>query len=126
MKRDEALRAIAAAAVKSRAAVFVGNGYNARALYALADRGEFFYMVGSMGLCSTLAAGFAHCVQMPVIAVEGDGNALMGLSGFPVASKAARGQFIHVVLDNGQHESTGGHQGLSSQIDFGLVASGAG
>ena len=126
MTRDEVLCVVAIAAERSRAAVFVGNGYNARALCALADQREFFYMVGSMGLCPTLAAGFAHCVRMPVIAVEGDGNALMGLSGFPVASKAAPGPFVHIVLDNGLQESTGGHRGLSSHVDFGLLALGTG
>ncbi len=79
-----------------------------------------------MSLCPTLAAGFSRFTQRPVIAVEGDGNALMGLSGLPVVSRAARGPFVHIVLDNGLYESTGGQQTLSSLIDFSQVASGTG
>ena len=89
MTRDEILRLVAKMARGAGAAVFTGNGYNARTLAALDDRPEFFYMVGSMGLCPTLAAGFAHRSRMPVIVVEGDGNALMGLSGFPVTACAS-------------------------------------
>lgn len=126
MTRDEVIRAVATIAVKNRVSVFVGNGYNSRALCALEDQAEFFYVIGSMGLCPTLAAGFSHCRQLPVIAVEGDGNALMGLSGFPVVSRAARGTFIHIVLDNGLYESTGGQQTLSLHMDFAQIALGAG
>ncbi len=126
MTRDEALNIIADIALKNSAALFIGNGYNARSLCAIKDCAQFFYMLGSMGLCPTLAAGFSHCTSRPVIVVEGDGNALMGLSGFPVASSAARGSFVHLVLDNGLYESTGGQQNLSFQVDFLQVALGAG
>lgn len=126
MKRDEVLRVVAKVATEAGAAVFTGNGYNARALCALDDRAQFFYMVGSMGLCPTLAAGFARRAGIPVIAVEGDGNALMGLSGFPVATNAAEATFIHLVLDNARYETTGGQQTLSPQINFLLLALGAG
>lgn len=126
MTRDEVLSVVAESALKNSAAVFIGNGYNARALCAIKDRSEFFYMLGSMGLCPSLAAGFSHCSSRPVIAVEGDGNALMGLSGFPVASRAAGKSFAHLVLDNGQYESTGSQQNLSSHVDFLQMALGAG
>ena len=126
MTRDEVLRVVSIVAIENGAVIFIGNGYNARALCALNDRPQFFYMVGSMSLCPTLAAGFSRFTQRPVIAVEGDGNALMGLSGLPVVSRAVRGPFVHIVLDNGLYESTGGQQTLSSKIDFVQVALGLG
>jgi len=126
MIRDEILRLVARMARGAGAAVFTGNGYNARTLAALDDRPEFFYMVGSMGLCPTLAAGFAHRSRMPVIVVEGDGNALMGLSGFPVTACASSAAFVHIVLDNGLYETTGGQKTLAARVDFGLLALGAG
>lgn len=128
MKRDEALSIIAGIAKRNDATVFVGNGSNARAFYVLADEPHVFYMVGSMGLCPTLAAGFSHSARTPVIAVEGDGNALMGLSGFPVASNAAgmENAFVHVVFDNGLYETTGGQLTLSYQVDFVQLASSSG
>ncbi|HZS77197.1 MAG TPA: thiamine pyrophosphate-dependent enzyme [Ktedonobacteraceae bacterium] len=126
MKRDEILSSIAATARQHNAILFVGNAMNARAMYTLADRDDCFYMVGSMGLCPTIAAGFSHCAQVPVIAIEGDGNALMGLSGFPVASNAAKSPFVHIVLDNGMYESTGWQQNLSPRVDFVQLALGVG
>ena len=126
MTRDEVLRVIAAIARRNGSIIFVGNAYNARALCAIDDQAHFFYMVGSMGLCSTLAAGFSHCRQLPVIAIEGDGNALMGLSGLPVASNTAYGSFIHVVLDNRVYETTGSQKNLSSHVDFAELALGSG
>lgn len=126
MLRDDAIGVITTLAAKYGAAIFVGNGYNARALHATLDRPDFFYMVGSMGLCATIAAGFSNCTGRPTISVEGDGNALMGLSGFPVAAAAARGPYVRIVLDNAMHESSGCHQTLSPQVDFGTLAVGAG
>lgn len=126
MTRDEVLRVIAENARKNGSVIFVGNAYNARALCAIDDQAHFFYMVGSMGLCPTLAAGFSHCRRLPVIAIEGDGNALMGLSGFPVAYAAANEPFIHVVLDNGVYETTGSQKNLSSYVNIVELASGSG
>ena len=126
MNRDEVLRLVASVAKSNKAVIFVGNAFNARALCALDDQADFFYMVGSMGLCPTLAAGFSHCMRIPVIAIEGDGNALMGLSGFPVAAKVSSAAFVHLVLDNGVYETTGGQQTLSTQVDFMQIALGMG
>lgn len=114
-----------ALAGKHGAAVFCGNGYNARA--AAASGGEnAFVMVGSMGLCAVIAAGFSASSGKPVLAIEGDGNALMGLSGYPVVCRAARAPFIHMVIDNGVYETTGGQLNLSPGVDWGAVARGAG
>jgi thiamine pyrophosphate-dependent acetolactate synthase large subunit-like protein len=126
MNRNDALAVVAAEAEAAAAFVFAGNGYNARALSALADRPEHFEMVGSMSLCPTLAAGFARFTSAPVVAVEGDGNALMGLSGYPVVAANATGTFVHVVLDNGQYETTGGQRTLADRVDLATIARGAG
>jgi sulfopyruvate decarboxylase subunit beta len=127
IERDEVLQTIAAVADQTGAAVFAGNGYNARALCAVADRPANFYMLGSMGLCPALAAGFAHHAAIPVIAVEGDGNALMGLSGLPLLPvMKAEQAIVHVVLDNQCYESTGGQASLSGRVNFQELARGAG
>jgi thiamine pyrophosphate-dependent acetolactate synthase large subunit-like protein len=127
MTRDEAMEIVVRAAKEAGAAVFSGNGYNPRTLCAVEDRPEFFYMVGSMGLCPALAAGFSHCAEgVPVVLVEGDGNGLMGFSGWPTATAAARGTFVHVLLDNALYESTGKQRTLSPEVDFRVLANGAG
>ncbi|HEY7199177.1 MAG TPA: thiamine pyrophosphate-dependent enzyme [Candidatus Dormibacteraeota bacterium] len=126
MNRNDAIAIIAAEAETAGGFVFAGNGYNARALSALSGRPECFEMVGSMSLCPTLAAGFSRFTDAPVVVVEGDGNALMGLSGYPAAAAAATGTFVHVVLDNGQYETTGGQRTLADRVDLATIARGAG
>lgn len=127
MNRESVIQTIGRCSKQNGVYVFVGNGYNARALCALEDHESFFYMVGSMGLCSTLAAGFAHFTDQPVIAVEGDGNALMGMSGLPVVSQATdQKTFVHVVLVNGVYETTGGQKNLAPYVRFSQIALGSG
>lgn len=123
MTRDEVVEAVAAAADRTGAAVFVGNGSVARSAATLCDRPETFYMVGSMGLGPVIAAGFAARSDRPVIVLEGDANALMGMSGHPVAARAAAGRpFVHVLADNGHCETTGGQRSLAEHVDFVGVA----
>lgn len=126
MGRDEVLTMVADAAARCAAAVFVGNGLNARALLAVSDSDRHFAMMGSMGLCPALAAGYSHVAGRPVFAVEGDGNALMGLSGWPVVPVAARAPFVHVVLNNDGYESTGRQRSPAPMVSFPGVARAAG
>jgi thiamine pyrophosphate-dependent acetolactate synthase large subunit-like protein len=121
LTRNEALTLIARTAELCGAAVFVGNGLIPRALRQLADREENFYMVGSMGLALPLAIGFSRHAGVPTIAVEGDGNALMGLSGMCLAPAAGR-PLVHVVLDNQGYESTGGQASPAPGFAFTEVA----
>lgn len=126
MERDDALSEIIAAVASVNGALFVGNGYNARAAHSISDEPWIFYMLGSMGLCAPLAAGFSRSANRAVLAVEGDGNAVMGLSGLPAVIAAARAPFLHIVLDNGRYESTGGQRVLAGDNLLANAAAGAG
>jgi phosphonopyruvate decarboxylase len=125
VRRDTALGVVLAHAREHGAAVFVGNGLNARAACAIDDRPLTFYMLGSMGLAPAMAVGYVRQSGRPALAVEGDGNALMSLSGLPLAA-GLRTAFVHVVLDNGSYESTGGQPTLSAAVDLCTIACGAG
>jgi thiamine pyrophosphate-dependent acetolactate synthase large subunit-like protein len=122
LRRDDVLLAAAAGARRWDAAIFVGNGNNARAMATLDDRPQNFYMVGSMGEYPCVAAGFAARSRTPVIAIEGDGNALMGMSGWPAVRATAARSFVHVVLDNGVYETTGSQLTLAHAVDLPAVA----
>lgn len=121
LDRDLVLSEIGAAAARHRAAVFVGNGLNARALFALADRPANFYMMGSMGMALSLAVGFSQFTPRPSVVIEGDGNALLGLSALPMAVRAGA-PLVHCVLDNGCYESTGAQPSPVPDFDFSAVA----
>jgi len=126
VNRGDAISELIALAEQRKALVFVGNGRAARSWAALGDSERVFYMVGSMGLCSAIACGYSRYTARPVLAVEGDGNFLMGLSGLPAVAANARKPFVHVVLDNNCYDTTGGQANLSSGVDFCGLARAAG
>jgi phosphonopyruvate decarboxylase len=120
--RDLAIDRVLGEAKLAGAAVFVGNGNNARVAYSLGDGPEIFYMLGSMGNCPAVAAGFSAHLDAPIVCIEGDGNALMGISALPAVARCASENFAHVILDNGLYETTGGQRTLAEGVDFVAVA----
>lgn len=87
------------------------NGYITRDFYNLKDREQHFYMLGSMGMAAPVALGLAlvHPDQDFVI-LDGDGSFLMNLGIVAIIGNECPRNLIHVVLDNGMHESTGGQK----------------
>ena len=55
-------------------------GIPSQELFAIEDRDNHFYMLGSMGLCTSIALGLSLNTTKNVIALEGDGSMLMNLS----------------------------------------------
>jgi len=110
MRRDDAIRRVLAALTAVDGAVFTSNGNNSRACYALGDRPLNFYVMGCMGQCGPMAAGFSHATGRPAAVIDGDGAVAMGLAGLPMVAGTARPPFLHVVLDNGVYETTGGQR----------------
>jgi phosphonopyruvate decarboxylase len=109
-------------------ALFVTSvGYISRELFARADRPENFYLQGAMGHTVSVAAGVAvaHPAQR-VVAIEGDGSALMHLGAFSLVGHLSTRNLVHVVLDNGVHESTGGQPTTAATTSFTGVASACG
>lgn len=108
--------------VDPAAAVIATTGKCGRELFTLADRPQHLYVVGSMGGASGIGLGVALNVSRPVVVLDGDGAALMKLGSFATIGAHAPANLIHVVLDNGVHDSTGGQPTASSSVDFAGVA----
>lgn len=108
--------------VPEDAAIIATTGKCGRELFTLADRPQHLYMVGSMGGASGTALGVSLNTDRPVIVLDGDGAALMKLGAFATIGAYGRGNLVHVVLDNGVHDSTGGQATVSSVVDFAGVA----
>src|SRR5262249_2172751 len=124
--RSEALR-VAQNSARPTDAVIATTGFTGRALYALEDRPNQLYMVGSMGCASSLGLGLA--VSEPrrrVIVIDGDGAALMRLGGMATIGYERPPNLIHILLDNEMHESTGGQSTVSHSVDFAAIARGCG
>ena len=110
------------AAVPDGAAVIATTGYCGRELFTLDDREQHLYQVGSMGCASGMGLGVALNSKRKVVVLDGDGAALMKMGTLATIGARAPQNLIHIVLDNGVHESTGGQATVSPTVDFAGVA----
>ncbi|WP_118083065.1 phosphonopyruvate decarboxylase [Streptomyces sp. CC0208] len=108
------------------AAIVCTTGKSSRELFTLADRPQHFYLVGAMGSASAVGLGTARHTDRPVVVVDGDGAALMRLGAFATVGRHGTGRLLHILLDNGVHDSTGGQQTLAGQVDFPAIAAASG
>ena len=108
--------------VDARTAVVATTGKCGRELFTLADREQHLYQVGSMGGASGMALGVALNTDKPVLVLDGDGAALMKLGTLATIGAYAPKNLLHLVLDNGVHDSTGGQATVSPSVDFAAVA----
>ena len=103
------------------------NGMIGRELYTYAERPQNFYMIGSMGLGLSIALGLALArPRRRVVALDGDGNVLMGMNALASVGHERPANLYHVVLDNQAHASTGGQRTISGEIALESVASAVG
>ena len=115
------------ASVDAHDVVVATTGYTGRELFALDDRHNQLYMVGSMGCASSLGLGLALAQPARrVVVIDGDGAALMRLGALATVGYERPRNLVHVLLDNRVHESTGGQATVSHSIDFCGVASACG
>ncbi len=108
--------------VPDTAAIVATTGKSGRELFTLADREQHLYQVGSMGCASAMGLGVALNTPKPVIVLDGDGAALMKMGNMATVGAQAPENLIHIVLDNGVHDSTGGQSTVSPSVDFAGVA----
>ncbi len=114
------------ATVPAHAAVIATTGYTSRELYTMDDRAQHFYLVGAMGSAASVGLGVAIHTPRPVIVIDGDGALLMRLGSLATVAGSGPDQLVHVVLDNGVHESTGGQRTASAGVDVVGVAAACG
>ena len=110
------------AAAPDHAAIVASTGKCGRELFTLADRPQHLYQVGSMGCAGPMGLGVALNTDRPVIVLDGDGAALMKLGAFATIGAMGPDNLVHIVLDNGVHDSTGGQPTVSPSVDFAGVA----
>jgi len=131
ISRFEALRA-AVSALRTEPVVHA-NGYICRESFAVKDRLENFYMIGSMGMASAIGLGIALAEpDRPIVVFDGDGNLLMSLGilpmigGGPLLGRGRPGNLVHVVFDNALYGSTGNQASPSRTVGLHHLASAAG
>ncbi|MBK1733888.1 phosphonopyruvate decarboxylase [Halorhodospira abdelmalekii] len=126
--RETAIAQIAAA-LPERATVVATTGHIARELYE--ERGRTgqsraadFLTVGSMGHASQIALGIALARPTePVVCLDGDGAAIMHMGGLAtIGATVAPRNYLHVVLNNGVHDSVGAQPTAGFDIDLPTIA----
>ena len=103
--------------------IISANGFISRDLFEINDKNSNFYMIGSMGLASSIGLGVAlKNPRKRIYVFDGDGNILMNLGSLATIGAAKPKNLVHIVFDNSLHESTGGQPTISKKIDIHSVA----
>ena len=86
-----------------------------------------FLNVGAMGHTLSIAAGLAAAKpERQVICLDGDAAALMHMGSMPVTANLELPNLLHVVLNNGVHESVGGQNSVGFTADLTAIGKSAG
>ena len=119
--------AVLAPAVPDGTVCIHANGHIGRAGCAARNRDESFYMIGSMGLASSIGLGIALAQpRRRVLVLDGDGNVLMNLGTLATIAAEAPPNLLHVCFDNGAHASTGAQPTITDRVRLDEVARAAG
>jgi len=125
MNLEAAIRALEPAF--GEALVVHANGHISRRSFNVNDRQGNFYMIGSMGLASSIGLGVALSrPDRQVIVLDGDGNVLMNLAGLVSIAARRPGNLLHICLDNGAYGSTGNQPTLARDCRLEELAAAAG
>ncbi|MBR3421201.1 MAG: phosphonopyruvate decarboxylase [Ruminococcus sp.] len=86
-----------------------------------------FLTVGSMGHTSSIALGVAiNKPEQRIWCVDGDGAVLMHMGSMAVLGANAPKNVVHVVINNGAHETVGGMPTVAAKIDLVAIAKACG
>ena len=105
MIRSEVLKSIIP--VISDQLVVCNIGLPSQELHMHDDQPTNFYMLGTMGLSSSIGLGLALAQKEPVIAIDGDGSVLTNFGTLPTIANNVADNFILLIIDNGSYGSTG-------------------
>ncbi|SET21683.1 phosphonopyruvate decarboxylase [Natronincola peptidivorans] len=128
--REEIIRQITNAAEED--IIVSTTGKTSRELFEIREQNNQshkydFLTVGSMGHSSSIALGIAlNKPNTRVWCIDGDGAALMHMGSMAVIGAKSPDNYIHVIINNGAHESVGGQPTVADDINFGQIALGCG
>ena len=114
---------IALEQIESDDQIISANGFISRDLFSISDTRPTFYMIGSMGLASSIGLGIAlKDPEKRVFVFDGDGNILMNLGSLTTIGSLKPKNLIHVIFDNSVHESTGSQPTNTNFVSVGKIA----
>ena len=127
MLREQALSTVLTALPKE-ALVISTTGKTSRELFELrkaqGDVCADFLTVGAMGHASSIAMGAAlGSPDRQVVVIDGDGALLMHMGAMPIIGAHKVKNLLHILLNNGCHESVGGQATVANTLDIPSIAS---
>lgn len=130
MSREEIIRHITA--VSGTDSIVSTTGKASRELFEIREangqgHGYDFLTVGSMGHSSSIA--FEIAVQKPkkkIWIIDGDGAVLMHMGSMALMGANSPDNVVHIVINNGAHETVGGMPTVAAKIDLVKIAQGCG
>ena len=131
MSREEAIQTVAAA-LGEKDCIVSTTGMISRELFeyrAAMNQGHErdFLTVGSMGHASQIALGIALAKSdRRVWCFDGDGAAIMHMGSMAIVANKAPKNYVHIVFNNGAHDSVGGQPTVGLKIDLPAVAKAVG
>ena len=85
------------------------------------------YIVGSMGHASAIAMGAAKASEnSKIICIDGDGAVLMHMGNLALIGQSGLANLVHIVINNGAHDSVGGQPTVGLKINLIEVAKSCG
>ena len=131
MSREEAIQTVAAT-LGEKDCIVSTTGMISRELFeyrAAMNQGHErdFLTVGSMGHASQIALGIAMAQpERRVWCFDGDGAAIMHMGSMAIVASKEPKNYVHVVFNNGAHDSVGGQPTVGLKIDLPAVAKAVG
>ena len=131
LSREEAIQTVAAA-LGDKDCIVSTTGMISRELFeyrAAMNQGHErdFLTVGSMGHASQIALGIALAQpERRVWCFDGDGATIMHMGSMAIVGDKAPKNYVHVVFNNGAHDSVGGQPTVGLKIDLSAIAKAVG
>lgn len=131
MTREEAIQMVAAC-LGEKDAVVSTTGMISRELFEYREQQQQgherdFLTVGSMGHASQIALGIAlEKTDRRIWCFDGDGATIMHMGSMAIVASKAPRNFVHVVFNNGAHDSVGGQPTVGLKINLPAVAKAVG
>jgi sulfopyruvate decarboxylase beta subunit len=116
-----------AATYLEKKVVVCNLGFPCKELYQLKHQKSNFYMLGSMGLASSIGLGISLFTRKDVVVIDGDGSLLMNMGALSTIAKMKPRNLTIIAIDNGVHGSAGNQPTATSCcVDLEIVARGMG
>jgi phosphonopyruvate decarboxylase len=85
-----------------------------------------FLTVGGMGHANQIALGIALNSKRKVVCIDGDGAVLMHMGSLAIIGNSIVPNYIHIVINNGAHDSVGGQPTIAFNINLVEIAKASG